>query len=100
MEGRGVESGAKLPVLECATDTGRTSRLPLVTQTPIHIGLLKQRRVNSHSGEDAVALAADLCRNSYQAMQAILRKYSPGLMTAAIYTGILLFALLCTFAGR
>lgn len=33
-------------------------------------------------------------------MQAILRKYSPGLMTAAIYTGILLFALFCTFAGR
>jgi hypothetical protein len=44
--------------------------------------------------------ALDLCANSYQAMQAILRKYSPGLMTAAIYTGILLFALLCTFAGR
>jgi len=32
-------------------------------------------------------------------MQAILRKYSPGLLTAVIYTGILLFALLCTFAG-
>jgi hypothetical protein len=56
--------------------------------------------MNSHSGEDAVAFTAELCGNSYQAMQAILRKYSPGLMTAAIYTGILLFALLCTFAGR
>ena len=32
-------------------------------------------------------------------MQAILRKYSPGLLTAVIYAGILLFALLCTFAG-
>lgn len=34
------------------------------------------------------------------AMQTILRKYTPGIMTIAVYTGILLFAILCTFAGR
>ncbi len=33
-------------------------------------------------------------------MQTILRKYTPGIMTIAVYTGILLFAILCTFAGR
>ncbi len=33
-------------------------------------------------------------------MQTILRKYSPGLMTIAIYAGILLFAIICTFAGK
>lgn len=54
----------------------------------------------SHSREVVVASRAELCINSYQAMQTIIRKYSPGLMTAAIYAGILLFALICTFAGR
>jgi len=56
-------------------------------------------RIRSYSGEDAIAFGVDLCGNSYQAMQAILRKYSPGLLTAVIYAGILLFALVCTFAG-
>ena len=32
-------------------------------------------------------------------MQTLIRKYSPGLMTIAVYTGILLFALICTFTG-
>lgn len=50
--------------------------------------------------ERVVSLVPELRGNSYQAMQAILRKLSPGVMTAAIYTGILLFALLCTFGGR
>jgi len=56
-------------------------------------------RVWSYYGEHVIAFDSELCINSYQAMQAILRKYSPGLLTAVIYTGILLFALLCTFAG-
>lgn len=33
-------------------------------------------------------------------MHTILRRYSPGLMTVAIYSGILLFALICTFTGN
>lgn len=56
--------------------------------------------MNSHSANVLVLHGSELCGNSYQAMQAIIRKYSPGLMTAAIYAGILLFALICTFAGR
>lgn len=78
---------------------GRPHHCPLVTATPIHNEVFVQWRMNSHCGEAALAWSAELCGNPYHAMQAILRKYSPGLMTAAIYTGILLFALLCTFAG-
>ena len=32
-------------------------------------------------------------------MQALLRKYSTGLLTAVIYTAIIVFALLVSFAG-
>ncbi len=46
-----------------------------------------------------VGIGIGSLRQLEPAMQAILRKYSPGLMTIAVYTGILLFALICTFAG-
>ena len=81
-------------------NTGRPYLRPLVTATHIHIALFALRGRNSLFRHVALARGPDFCGNSYQAMQAIIRKYSPGLMTAVIYAGILMFALICTFAGR
>ncbi len=88
----------KVPVGVGGFSAGRTLFEPLVTGTAVHIGVFAETAWNSCWGEAGLTLTAELCLNTRQAMQAILRKYSPGLMTVAIYTGILLFALLCTFA--